>query len=145
MLLYRNNLQNIVSRVLASAVIASLFFAGLHISDPDMDVLQDKGAGQQVPALQPQPSQQSSHLKLTEFWPGNPELWFGQIDCIFATQGAAFSSFNKFCHTVAALKHNSLLLNADIIRAPPEDLYAAVRARLLASQGSPTISGLRSW
>ncbi len=79
MMLYSNNPRNIVSHVLASAVLASLF-AGLHIGDPDMYVPQDKDAGQQVPTPQPvpqpqpQPSQQSSHLKLPEFWPDNPEL-----------------------------------------------------------------------
>ncbi len=40
---------------------------------------------------------------------------------------------STICHAVAALKHDSLLLVVDIMRAPPEDLYAAVRAHLLAS------------
>jgi hypothetical protein len=51
----------------------------------------------------------------------------------FCYSGSSFFQFNKFCHAVAALKHDSLLLIADIIRALLEDPYAAVRAHLLAS------------
>jgi hypothetical protein len=77
-------------------------------------------------------SGQASSLKLPAFWPEAPELWFAQVNCIFATRGMT-GSFDRFCHAVAALQHDSLLLIADILRSPPEDPFAALQARLLAS------------
>ncbi len=74
----------------------------------------------------------SSTVKLPGFWPHSPEMWFHQADCIFATKGMT-DSFDKYCHTVAALQHESLCLISDIMRALPEDPYAAVRARLNTS------------
>jgi hypothetical protein len=74
----------------------------------------------------------ASALKLPVFWLESPELWFTQINCIFATRGLT-GSFDKFCHAVAALQHDALLLIADILQSLPEDLFATLQARLLAS------------
>jgi hypothetical protein len=69
-------------------------------------------------------SGQASSLKLPAFWPEAPELWFTQVNCIFATRGMT-GSFDKFCHAVAALQHDSLL------RLPPQ-------LRVLLTKQDPT-------
>jgi hypothetical protein len=72
----------------------------------------------------------ASSLKLPMFWLESPELWFAQVNCIFATRNLIIS-FDKFCHTVAALQHDALLIVGDILRSPPEDPFADLQARLL--------------
>jgi hypothetical protein len=81
----------------------------------------------------------SSDLKPPEFWPDSPELWFGQIDCQWD-----LSNFNKFCHAVAVLKRDSLLLIAMAIVTPvglwefnrmPSVLPNAAGSVLLAAYG----------
>jgi hypothetical protein len=71
-------------------------------------------------------------LKLPEFCSESPKLWFAQVNCFFATSDVT-GSFDMFCHTVAALQHDALLIVADIKRSPPEDPFAALQARLLTS------------
>jgi hypothetical protein len=40
------------------------------------------------------------------------------VNCILATKGMT-DSFDKYCHTVAALQHKSLCLISGIMRALP--------------------------
>ncbi len=77
-------------------------------------------------------SDPSSTVKLPGFWPHSPEMWFHKVDCIFATEGMT-SSFDKYCHPVTALQHESLCLISDIWGSLPVDRYATVKACLNTS------------
>jgi len=54
-----------------------------------------------------------------------------QAECVFATKRVV-SSFDRFCHTVASLPHESMRLIRDIVKNPPADGQCeAVKARLM--------------
>jgi hypothetical protein len=86
----------------------------------------------------------ASSLKLPEFWSESPELWFAQVNCIFATSDVT-GSFDMFCHTVAALQHDALLIVADIERALRRILLLLFRPGSSHPTGLLIISGRRSW
>jgi hypothetical protein len=80
-----------------------------------------------------QQQQQPGHVKLAAFWPQAPALWFAQAECAFAVKHVT-SQFDKYCHTIAALPHESLRLIADLVEAEPSETpYDDVRQRLVAS------------
>jgi hypothetical protein len=47
------------------------------------------------------------HIKLSDFWPHAPQLWFSQTECRFAAQGIN-NEFARYCLVVGALPHDSL-------------------------------------
>jgi hypothetical protein len=64
----------------------------------------------------------ASTLKFPAFCLELPELRFAQINCIFVTR-SMMGIFDKFCRAAATLQNNSLMLVADILRSPPENLF----------------------
>ncbi len=50
-------------------------------------------------------------VKLSPFWPQAPALWFAQAECSFTVKKIV-AQFNRYCHVVAALPHESLRLAA---------------------------------
>jgi hypothetical protein len=75
----------------------------------------------------------AAHVKLAAFWPQNPALWFAQAECQFRVKGVA-EQFDRYCHVVAALPHESLRLVADLVEAPPTEApYDDIKQRLVAS------------
>jgi hypothetical protein len=74
-----------------------------------------------------------AHVKLAAFLPQNPVLWFAQAECQFQVKGVA-GQFDRYCHVVSALPHESLLLVADLVEAPAtEIIYDDIKQRLVAS------------
>jgi hypothetical protein len=72
-------------------------------------------------------------VKLPPFWPHSPALWFSQAECLFTVRQLT-DEFQRYCHVVGALPHESLRLVADLVEAPPqENMYTAIKGRLLAS------------
>jgi hypothetical protein len=57
-------------------------------------------------------------VKLAQFWPHSPQLWFSQAECLFQVKNVT-DQFERYCNVVAALLHESLRLVADIVEAPP--------------------------
>jgi hypothetical protein len=71
-------------------------------------------------------------VKLPPFWPHSPALWFSQAECLFTVRQLT-DEFQRYCHVVGALPHESLRLVADLVEAPPqENMYTAIKGRLLA-------------
>ncbi len=86
-----------------------------------------------APAMAAAGAGNSAHVKLATFWPQNPALWFAQAECQFQVKGVA-GQFDRYCHVVSALPHESLRLVADIVEAPAsETIYDDIKQRLVAS------------
>ena len=85
-------------------------------------------------------------VKLSPFWPQAPALWFAQAECSFTVKKIE-AQFDRYCHVVAALPHESLRLVADLVESPPtETPYDNIKTRLVAShQLSPTSRRLRGF
>jgi len=67
---------------------------------------------------QHQHPQQPGQVKLAAFWPQAPALWFAQAECKFAVKHVT-AQFDRNCHVVAALSHESIRLVADIVESEP--------------------------
>jgi hypothetical protein len=75
----------------------------------------------------------AAHVKLACFWPQNPALWFAQAECQFQVKGVT-SQFDRYCHVVAALPHDSLRLVVDLMEVPPiASSYDDIQQQLVAS------------
>jgi hypothetical protein len=62
-----------------------------------------------------------------------PALWFLQVECLFHVKQIT-DQFQKYCHVVGSLPHESLRQVADIVEAPPaETPYIAIKQRLMAA------------
>jgi hypothetical protein len=70
---------------------------------------------------------------LAAFWPQAPALWFAQAECTFAVKRVV-AQFDRYCHVVAALPHESIRLVADIVESEPSETpYDDIKQRLVAS------------
>ncbi len=56
------------------------------------------------------PPQAQGTVKLSPFWPQAPALWFAQAECTFAVKHVT-GQFERYCHVVAALPHESLRMD----------------------------------
>jgi hypothetical protein len=78
-------------------------------------------------------AQQAVFVKLPPFWPHSPALWFSQAECLFTVKQLT-DEFQRYCHVVGALPHESLRLVTDLVEAPPSATpYRAIKSRLLSS------------
>jgi hypothetical protein len=60
-------------------------------------------------------------------------LWFAQAECTFAVKHVT-RQFDRYCHVVATLPHESLRMVADLVEAPPAaTAYNDMKNRLVAS------------
>jgi hypothetical protein len=70
---------------------------------------------------------------LAAFWPQAPALWFAQAECTFAVKRVV-AQFDRYCHVVATLPHESIRLVADIVESElSETPYNDIKQRLVAS------------
>ncbi len=70
---------------------------------------------------------------MAAFWPQAPALWFAQAECTFAVKRVV-AQFDRYCHVVAALPHESIRLVADIVEGEPSETpYDDIKQRLVAS------------
>ena len=73
------------------------------------------------------------NLRLPEFWPHAPILWFARAECLFMLRGVT-TQLDRFCHVVASLPHEVMRACADLVETTPaEDPYTQLKQRLLAS------------
>ncbi len=60
-------------------------------------------------------------------------LWFAQAECTFAVKRVV-AQFDRYCHVVAALPHESIRLIADIVKGEPSEMpYDDIKQRLVTS------------
>ena len=80
------------------------------------------------------------NIKLPEFWPNNPVLWFSRAEFNFEVAGGVVESRQKFIYVANALPYDTLTLVSDLVTAPPqEDPYRALKERLLISHKLTTM------
>jgi hypothetical protein len=86
---------------------------------------------QNLADLQLQETTKPVNVKLPDFWPQAPSLWFARAECRFEMM-AVTSERQKFCCVADALNYESMRLVADLIASPPADNpYAALKERLM--------------
>jgi hypothetical protein len=79
------------------------------------------------------PPPQPGQVMLAAFWPQAPTLWFEQAECTLAVKHMV-AQFDRYCHVVAALPHESIRLVADIVEnEPSETPYYDIKQRLVPS------------
>ena len=74
-------------------------------------------------------------LKLPDFWPSDPELWFAQAEALFEAQKITRQQ-TKFGHVVRVLPAQYASEVRDIILHPPEASYTAIREALQKRVGA---------
>jgi hypothetical protein len=121
-----------------------------NANNPFLDVLAaiDEPAGaaggqpEQPPAAVAESS--SGRVKLPEFWPHAPGIWFARADLRFEVSKVT-SERERFAYTVDALPYESLCLVADMVEAPPADQpYSRLKDRLLiAHQLTPVQKAIK--
>ena len=83
-------------------------------------------------AEQQQPTVAIAHavsLKLPEFWPSDPDLWFARVEASFEAQGITLEK-TKFGHVVRVLPAQYASEVLDIILSPPKSSYTAIKDAL---------------
>ena len=68
-------------------------------------------------------------LKLPDFWPSDPELWFAQAEALFTAQNVTQEK-TKFGHVVRVQPARYASKVRDIILRPPEQPYKVLKAEL---------------
>jgi len=81
----------------------------------------------------PPPPPQLGQVKLAAFWPQAPTPWFTQTECTFAVK-CIVVLFDRYCHVVAAIPHESICLVADIVEGEPSETpYDDIKQQRVAS------------
>ncbi|KAM7313483.1 uncharacterized protein ISCGN_003345 [Ixodes scapularis] len=71
------------------------------------------------------------HLRLPQFWPADPQIWFAQVESQFATARIT-SQVQRFHHIIAALPPNIAAEIRDLVLTPPADSpYDTLKAELI--------------
>ena len=81
------------------------------------------------PASQATVTAYAISLKLPDFWPSDPELWFAQVEALFEAQNITQEK-TKFAHIVRVLPARYASEVRDIILRPPEQPYKAIKEEL---------------
>ena len=75
-------------------------------------------------------------VKLPSFWQGNPEVWFRQVESVFATHNPAITTQEtKFEYVIQALDNSTAERVQNIILDPPENPYDTMKAALIRAFG----------
>ena len=86
--------------------------------------------------LQPPAQVNATAAKLPQFWQGNPEVWFRQIESVFTTRKPAITTQQtRFDYIIQALDNNTAEKVQSLILNPPEQPYDKLKAALIAAFG----------
>ena len=78
-------------------------------------------------------NQGNGNLRLPEFWPHAPILWFARAECLFMLRGVT-TQLDRFCHVVGSLPHEVMRACAELVETTPaDDPYTQLKERLLAA------------
>ena len=78
-------------------------------------------------------NQGNGNLRLPEFWPHAPILWFARAECLFMLRGVT-TQLDRFCHVVGSLPPEVMRACADLVETTPaEDPYMQLKERLLGA------------
>ena len=69
-------------------------------------------------------------VKLPPFWSGNPEVWFKQVESVFATRKITVQQ-TQFDYVVQALDNSTADKVQSVILSPPEEPYITIRKVLI--------------
>jgi hypothetical protein len=84
---------------------------------------------QRVPVAGNPPT--SHNVKLPEFWPHAPGLWFARAECRFELMGIG-SQRQMFCAVTDSLPYECMRLVADLVAMPPQQQpYTVLKERLM--------------
>ena len=73
---------------------------------------------------------QAVSLKLPQFWPADPDLWFAQAEAEFTLRNITDEK-TKYSYLVAALPQETARRVRDVLKTPPaEDRYVKLKRRL---------------
>jgi hypothetical protein len=74
---------------------------------------------------------ETGRVKLPDFWPHAPGIWFARAELRFETSGVA-SERQRFAYTVDALPYETLCHVVDLVESPPADEpYTVLKERLM--------------
>jgi hypothetical protein len=75
----------------------------------------------------------SQEVKLPEFWPHAPALWFSRAECMFTLKNITSETI-KYCSVVASLPHDVLRQVADLLDSSRLDQpYTQLKERLMSA------------
>ena len=81
------------------------------------------------------PAVTAFELKLPPYWPGDPALWFAQVEAQFLTR-AITRQETKFAHVISSLQPDVAQEVRDFIIAPPaKDRYDKLKTELVKRTG----------
>ena len=84
----------------------------------------------------PESQVNATAVKLPHFWPGNPEVWFRQVESIFSTRNPAITTQQtKFDYVIQSLDNSSADRVQNIILNPPGEPYDKIKSALIAAFG----------
>ena len=93
--------------------------------------------------LAAQPEMAAVGLKIPAFWPGDPELWFGQVEAQLSTRKIS-DQRTKFAHVVASLDKEYVSQIRDLILTPPSTApYDRLKEALIRRTGDTEASRLQ--
>ena len=81
-------------------------------------------------------------LKLPNFWPSGPELWFAKAEALFAAQNI---TQEKFGHMVRVLPAQYTSEVRNIILRPPETPYTALKTNYKTASAHQNVSNYSSF
>ena len=97
-----------------------------------MEAADIQALAQAFKELQPQ-SVQAVSLKLPEFWPDDPEVWFARVEAQFATRNITQDA-TRFDYIVSTLDNATASeVKAVVLHPPTENKYDAIKHALLAA------------
>ena len=88
-------------------------------------------ADDHAPAPAPSPTLAGVGVKLSPFWPADPEVWFAQIEAQFTTRGITAQK-TRFDYVISSLSPEFAMEIRDLLLRPPaENPYIALKAQLI--------------
>ena len=81
------------------------------------------------------PAVNAASVKLPQFWQGNPEVWFAQVESVFTTRNIPTQK-TKFDYVIQALDNFTADRVQAIVLNPPQDTqYDAIKKALIKAFG----------